>query len=93
MNLLKILTINFILVITAPNVISLIYSCYLIDPNIISFDSDTKDEKDFDDLEKYIVSQTSCLYKKKSIIFHYSFYINGFIDIDSEVVKPPPELT
>jgi hypothetical protein len=98
MRIIKIVAITLMFVLTVPTIISAISSFYDVNCELISCEKATeeekeesKSEKDFDDLEEYLLSQTEYLSEYHKDICLYSFRGKHFIDIVSDIVTPPPE--
>lgn len=95
MKLIKIVALALLFVITMPTVVSVFSSFYTIDCELLSCEKPTEEEseseKDIDDLEEYLVSQTEHVAKHHYVICGYSFRGKHFIDVVSDIITPPPE--
>lgn len=98
MRIIKIVAITLMLVIAAPSVVSAISSFYTFDCELLCCEKPTeeeqkenKSEKDFDDLEEYLLSKDKELSELNNENFLYSFRGKHFIDIVTDIVNPPPE--
>ena len=100
MRILKIVSIFLLFLLTAPTIISAISSIYTIDCELLCCEKTTeeekqenKSEKDFDDLEETLLSENQTKSELQYNICTYSFKGVSFIDIVSDIVTPPPELS
>jgi len=99
MKIIKLVGLTLLLVIAAPNIISVISSFYNINCELVCCEKQTEEEKkenkserSIDDLEEYILSTTTSLSEIHCTVCVYSFRGKPFIEIVSDIVNPPPEL-
>ena len=99
MKILKIFAIMLLLVLTIPEAASIISPFIDVDCELVCCEKPTeeeqkenKSEKDFDDLEEFLLSNNHQLTEVQHSICFYTFDRKCFSDITTDIVTPPPKI-
>ncbi len=100
MKILKAVSIMMLLILTIPEAVSIISPFVDVSSELLICENSTEEEqkesnseKDFDDLEEYLLLENGLYSEKYSLISLQYFYDNTIVNIVTDVVTPPPKQT